>query len=139
MIHLPIPGLHFQAIFIGLGEEPINMRFKNIDGFTLISPIKQYNLEENPITPNSKNLVLKRALCKNVPLYHWCKKAIEQIELTPLTVVICILDEHHNPAFSWRIYNAIPTKWEMPFLKENINEAIIESLVLSYSYYTLEL
>ena len=140
----PLTGFHFTASFLGLpGETPVDVRFKSISGLTM-------SLNTEPLSEGGENrfqhklpsrasysdVTLKRGFFANTGLYKWCKNAIEHFEFTPLTVLISLLDEEHNPVFSWRVFNAIPVKWEVGEFNAESNEVVIESIVLSYNYFT---
>ena len=144
MNQYPLTGFHFKASFLGLpGEVPVDVKFKNISGLTM-------SLDTEPLSEGGENrfqhklptraaysdITLKRGFFGNTGLYKWCKNAIEHFEFTPLTVLISLLNEEHQPTVSWRVFNAIPVKWEITEFNAESNEVVIESIVLSYSYFT---
>ncbi len=144
MNNYPFTGFHFKASFLGLpGEKPVDVRFKNISGLSMsmnTEPLSEGG--ENrfqhklPVRASYTDITLKRGLFSNTGLYNWCKEAIEKFDFMPLTVLISLLDETNQPTFSWRVFNAIPVKWELSEFNADSNEVVIESIVLSYSYFT---
>lgn len=144
MNQYPLTGFHFKASFLGLpGEAPVDVKFKNISGLTM--SMNTESLGEGgenrfqhklPTRAVYSDITLKRGFFINTGLYKWCRNAIEHFEFAPLTVLISLLNEEHQPTVSWRVFNAIPTKWEITEFNAESNEIVIESIVLSYSYFT---
>lgn len=144
MNQYPLTGFHFKASFLGLpGEAPVDVRFRSISGLAMT--MNTETLSEGgenrfqhklPTRAIYEDITLRRGFFVNTGLFKWCKNAIEHFEFAPLTVLISLLNEAHEPTFSWRVFNAIPTKWELTEFNAESNEIVIESIVLTYSYFT---
>lgn len=78
------------------------------------------------------NIILKRGVQNgDHEFFEW----INTVRLNTVErrdVVISLLDEAHQPIFSWRVRNAWPCKYEVAGLHANSNEVLIESLELAH-------
>ena len=89
-----------------------------------------------PNPPKYENLVLKRGMVLNSDLINWARKAIEEFSFKTTTVNVNLLDETSAPIASWSFKNAYPVALKVSDLKAQDNAIVIETLELSYSYFT---
>lgn len=82
------------------------------------------------------NLTLKRGMVLSSGLITWARKAIEEFDFTTKTVIVNLLDETSAPLASWSFKNAYPVALKISDLKAQDNAIVIETLELSYSYFT---
>jgi phage tail-like protein len=54
----------------------------------------------------------------------------------PTNVLISLLSPEHLPLQSWYVINAIPKKIQVSNFNAQENSVVVESLVLSYNYFT---
>jgi phage tail-like protein len=52
-------------------------------------------------------------------------------------VQVSLLNEQHQPLKTWKIVNAWPKKWTVSDFNAQENSLVVETLELSYSYYTI--
>lgn len=103
-------------------------------------PIKEggENRFEHRLPDRAKydNLTLKRGMVLSSGLITWARKAIEEFDFTTKTVIVNLLDETSAPLASWSFKNAYPVALKISDLKAQDNAIVIETLELSYSYFT---
>lgn len=96
-----------------------------------------------PGTPSYTNLVLKRGLLvKEMALYKWCKDTLTGDPYTPAIkpkkVEVVLLDEARNPLKIWSLVDAWPVKWSVSDFNSMEAEVVIETLELTYCYFTVD-
>ena len=86
-----------------------------------------------PKPPKARNLTLKRALSAT-PKYviRWARKALEDFDFEPMTVVVSIIDPDSQPVKTWKFQGAFPVKLSLSDLSSSKNEIVIETLELAY-------
>jgi len=142
-LNRPITGFHFLVTFELFPQTPFDVRFQDVSGLSMsmatetISEGGENRFQHKlPTRASFSDITLKRGLFVHTELYKWCKKAIEDFEFQPLNLVISLLDENHIPVHVWRVFNAIPTKWELSSFNAEKNEVVIETMVITYNYFT---
>ncbi|UKT65285.1 phage tail protein [Pedobacter mucosus] len=78
------------------------------------------------------NIILKRGIVKgDNDFFNWINtKSNGTIERRNIS--INLLDEAHNPIFTWSVKNAFPIKYSGPVLIANDSEVAIETLELTH-------
>lgn len=107
-----------------VGVDPIKEGGENRFEHRLPNPVKY------------ENLVLKRGMVLNSALILWAKSAIEYFTFVTSTVIVNLLDETGAPVASWSFNAAYPVALKVSDLKAQDNAIVIETLELSYSYFT---
>ncbi|OXA95886.1 phage tail protein [Flavobacterium hercynium] len=107
-----------------VGVDPIKEGGENRFEHRLPNPVKY------------ENLVLKRGMVLNSALILWAKSAIEYFNFVTSTVIVNLLDETGAPVASWSFNAAYPVALKVSDLKAQDNAIVIETLELSYSYFT---
>jgi len=88
-----------------------------------------------PVKAKFPNLILKRALFPaKSELLEWAQNAIYNFEFKPLTVIVSLLNENHDPVRTWNFYSAFPVKIQVSEFKAQDNAAVIETLELAYKF-----
>ena len=144
MAEYPPVGFHFRVTFSigGVGEK--DSRFQEVSG--LSAELGTEELQEGgenrfvhrlPTLPKYGNLVLKRGLLTDSGLIKWCRDAIENFSFEPTTVDVTLLNEKHQPlGFTYSFVKAWPVKWAISDFKAQENGLVVETLELSYNYFT---
>lgn len=117
--------------------------FQEVSGFTAkITPENVKEGGENrfvhrfPTPASYENLVLKRGMLLGSPLITWAMNSITLFSFTPKIVNINLLDETGAPLSSWRFMNAYPVALKISDFKAQENSLVVETLELSYTYFT---
>jgi phage tail-like protein len=139
----PPVGFHFSVVFELFPQTPNDFRFQEVSGLEVDMEMEQvkeggqnrfsHNL---PVRNRYTDITLKRGLFIGSGISLWCKNAIENFIFQPTNILISLLNAEHLPLQSWYVVNAIPKKWQVSNFNAQENSVVIESLVLSYNYFT---
>jgi phage tail-like protein len=140
----PFAGFHFLVTFELFPQSPVDMRFQEVSGISMSMGTETVNeggenrfVHKLPTRSSFNDITLKRGLFEHSELHRWCRDAIENYQFRPLNLVISLLNQLHIPVYTWRVHNAIPVKWELsPFSAEK-SEVVVETMVLSYNYFSV--
>lgn len=89
-----------------------------------------------PTAPKYENLILKRGMLKGSPLIDWVRNSVERFKFVPKVVVVKLLDATGNPLISWSFSNAYPVALRISEFKSQENALVVETLELSFDYFT---
>ena len=89
-----------------------------------------------PVPAKYENLILKRGMLIGSPLIKWAQTALGQFTFKPVTVVVTLMDEEASPLSTWNFVRAYPVGLKVSDLKSQDNSIVVESLELSYDYFT---
>lgn len=141
--YYPPSGFHFKVNFPGVGSGDKDARFQEVTGLTA-----EVSVEELPVGGENRftyrlptrskyaNLVLKRGMLNDSGLIKWFKNAIESFEFSPVDISVYLLNENHEVLSSWDFKQAYPVKWVISDFKAMENSLVIETIELSYQYFT---
>ena len=141
--YYPPVAFHFRVEF---GIEDLNAndsRFQEVAGLTMELGVETLaeggeNRFEHRLPGRGKfpNLTLKRGVLSDSRIADWIKKAIQDFTFEPVDVLVTLLNEEHDPLMGWSFNRAWPVKWAISDLKATDNAVLVETLELSYSYFT---
>jgi phage tail-like protein len=154
--YYPPVGFHFRVEFEVLidpnkpGEyEKLggdnDIRFQSVSGLSV-----EYDMEsfkeggENrfehklPIRTKYADLSFKRGMLNGSEVVAWMKDAFQNRTFKTALVHIKLLNENHEPLKTWHVYNAWPKKWSVSDFNAQENAIVVETLDLSYSFFTTE-
>jgi len=141
--YYPPVGFHFRVEFLGIGNDN-DIRFQSVAGLTM-----EYDTEtfkeggENrfehklPVRTKFADLSLKRGMLTDSDIIQWCLDAFQNREFQPVDINITLLNEEHQPLKTWQVHRAWPRKWSVSDFNAQENSLVVETLELSYSYFTL--
>jgi phage tail-like protein len=139
----PPVGFHFLVVFELFPQTPQDFRFQEVSGLDVeieMEPFKEGGqnrfTHQLPIRNRYTDITLKRGLFIGSGITLWCKNAIEDFLFVPTNVLISLLSPEHLPLQSWYVINAIPKKIQVSNFNAQENSVVVESLVLSYNYFT---
>ena len=139
----PPVGFHFSVVFELFPQTPNDFRFQEVTGLDVeveMEPVKEGGqnrfTHELPVRTRYTDITLKRGLFMGSGITLWCKDAIENFVFVPTNLLISLLNPDHLPLQSWYVVNAVPKKWQVSGFNAEQNSVVIESLVLSYNYFT---
>lgn len=139
----PPVGFHFLVVFELFPQTPQDFRFQEVSGLDVeveMEPIKEGGqnrfTHQLPVRTSYTDITLKRGLFIGSGITLWCKNAIEDFLFVPTNVLISLLSPEHLPLQSWYVVNAVPKKIQVSNFNALENSVVVESLVLSYNYFT---
>jgi phage tail-like protein len=142
--YYPPPAFHFKVVFLDIQTSDKDILFQSVSGLNAsleTESIKEggENRFEHTVPTRSKytDLVLKRGVLMDSGVIKWCREAIEQLNVKPATVLVILLDEHHNSLIEWTLFHAWPKKWTVADLDAGQSSVLIETIELNYNFFTV--
>ena len=142
MSYYPPPSFHFKVEFDLPGLNDNDFRFRDVSGFSSELETESINIggenrfvQDLPIRTKYQNLVLKRGFLKDSVLITWCKEAIENLNINPVTFWVSVLNEKHESMHTFSFINAWPKKWEVSDLNAQNSEILVETIDICYQYF----
>lgn len=141
--YYPPVGFHFKVVFELDGVSDLDVQFQEVSGLTVDVEMESYveggeNRFTHQLPSRTKyaELSLKRGLVTDSAVLDWCRNAIENFQFEPINLTVILLNEKHEPLSSWNVIGGIPKRWEVSSFNAEQNAAVIETLQLSYGYFT---
>lgn len=138
-------SFYFKVTFEGLDKKDNDTRFQSVSGLTVEYEFENYreggeNRFEHKLPGRTKytDLVLKRAMLTSSGVIKWCLDAFQNRNFKPADMTISLLNEKHQPVRTWKVFRAIPKKWVVSDFSSGENTIVIETLELTYSYFSLD-
>ncbi len=140
----PPLGFHFRVEFDISGLGKADTYFREVSGLNL--ELEEESIVEGgenrftqrlPVRAKYPDLILKRGLVGDSNLSVWCRKAIQELDISTATVWATLLNEEHEPLQSYCFVNAWPKKWSVSDFNAESSDIVIENLELAYQYFTV--
>lgn len=143
--HPPV-GFHFRVEVLGLSPPKENdLRFSEAGGLATELGTEEVAeggenrfVQKYPIRGKYPDLVLKRGLLKDSTVLGWVRACLEDFQIDPRNVDVHLLNAEHTPLLTWHLRNAYPTKWMVSDLQASNSAVVIETLQLTYQFFTLD-
>jgi phage tail-like protein len=137
--YYPPPAFHFSVSFLLHKAGDGDTRFQEVSGIgtelgteELVEGGENRFSHQLPTGARHGNLVLKRGVLVRSGIVSWIRDAVENLMFAPITVVVTLLNENHEPLAGWQFANAYPVKWQMGNLNATENGVLVETLELAY-------
>lgn len=142
--YYPPWGFYYKVEF-GISQNKNDVCFQTVSGLSV-----EYDMEEFkeggenrythklPVRTKYADMVLKRGMLTDSEVIEWVLKAFRDREFEPSDVTVILMNEKSEPLRTWKVAHAIPKKWLVSDLNANENSVVIETLELSYSYFTIQ-
>jgi phage tail-like protein len=141
--YYPPVGFHFKVEFSGIGNDN-DCRFQSVSGLNVEFDTESFkeggeNRFEHKLPGRTKypDLSLKRGMLTDSEVIKWCLKAFQQREFKPADVYVTLLNEKHSGIKTWHFRKAWPRKWSVSDFNAQENTVVVETLELSYTYFTV--
>jgi phage tail-like protein len=138
---LPV-GFHFVVVF-ELLQGPSDIRFQEVSGLNVSTEFESLTeggenrfTHQLPTRLSFGDITLKRSSPIGSSVSSWARKAMENFEYQPVNVMISLLDANHLPLRNWYVVNAVPKQLDISGFNAMNSELVIETLTLSYHYFT---
>ncbi len=151
----PAVAFHFLVQFEGVGKATIDTMFQDVGG--LQRELAVETLEEGgenrfvhrlPGRAKYGNLILKRGLIANSGLIAWFRDAVENLDITPVTLNIMLLElpepkpgekpavkGDSKPLVTWKFTGVWPVKWSVGNLSATSNAVAVDTIELAYQFF----
>jgi len=142
--YYPPWGFYFRVVF-GISQNKNDARFQSVSGLSV-----EYDFEtfkeggENrfehklPVRTKYADLVLKRGLLTDSSVIKWLTDAFQNRVFAPTDLSVNLLNEKGEPLQTWNVVHAIPKKWLVSDFNANENSVVVETMELSYRYFTVQ-
>lgn len=144
MFEYPPLGFHFLVSFQLFPETPNDFRFQEVSGLDVEMEMESFveggqnrYTWQAPKRTRYSDITLKRGLFIGSGMVLWCRNAFENFLFEPANVTIALLNEQHVPLHTWYVVNAIPKKWSVSNFNAQENAIVVESITLSYQFFTV--
>jgi phage tail-like protein len=144
-IYYPPVGFHFKVEVLGIPPSDFDVRFSEVSGLTVEIATEEVPeggenrfTQKYPSRAKYPDLVLKRGLLLDSPVWEWARQCIEDQQIIPKNVDVKLLNDAHQPLQTWHVIGAYPTKWSVTDLNASSNTLVIETLQLFYQYFTVD-
>lgn len=144
--HYPPVGFHFKVEFEGIPGRlhAQDAFFQEVTGLSRELETEQVKSGgENrftyklPTRGQYPNLVLKRGLFLDSGISGWVNDAILHMDITPVNVLVTLLNENHEPLQTYQCVNAWPQKWSVADFNAEESRIVVETMELAYQYFTI--
>jgi phage tail-like protein len=136
MANYPMPKFHFSVEW----APGTKMGFTEVTGLTMESDVIEYREGSSPEFHKIKqpglqklsNITLKRGTFQGDIGFHDWMETISMNTVKRRDVTIKLLNEKHEPVFTWQVLNAWPVKVQSSDLKADGNEVAIETMEIAH-------
>lgn len=142
--YYPPWGFYYKVEF-SISKDKNDVRFQAASGLSV-----EYDMEEFkeggenrfthklPVRTKYADLVLKRGMLTDSKVIDWFLAAFRDRTFVPTDINVILMNEKSEPLRTWKIAHAIPQKWLVSDLNANDNAVVIETMELSYRYFTIQ-
>jgi phage tail-like protein len=142
--YYPPWGFYYKVEF-SVSPKKNDVRFQTVSGLSVEYDMEEYKeggenrfTHKLPVRTKYADLVLKRGMLTDSDVINWFLRAFRDREFEPSDVNVILMNEKSEPLRTWKIAHAIPKKWLISDLSSNENSIVIETLELSYRYFTIQ-
>ena len=138
----PIPKFYFKVTIGDKGEIP----FQEVVGLDTEYDAMEYragnSVDFSPVRMpgirKASDITMKKGMFKNDSALYDYFASVQMNTVQRETVTIQLLDEEHNPMFTWTLKNAWPTTLTTTDMDGQHSEVAVEEIVLSHEGLTFE-
>ena len=120
-------------------------RFQTLSGLSVEYDYESYkeggeNRFEHklPVRTKYADMVLKRGMLTGSTVIDWFTAAFRDRQFSPVNVNVILMNEKGDPLRTWKIAHAVPKKWSVSDFNANESSVVIETLELTYRYFSLQ-
>lgn len=142
--YYPPLGFYYRVKF-SVSEDKNDARFQSVSGLSVEYEYETFkeggeNRFEHklPVRTKYADLVLKRGMLTDSTVIKWFFDAFNNRVFQPADLSVMLLNEKGEPLRTWNIAHAIPKKWLVSDLNANESAVVIETLELTYRYFTMQ-
>ncbi len=142
--YYPPASFYFKVEF-SISKNTHDTSFQSVSGLSVEYELETFkeggeNRFEHKLPGRTRytDLVLKRGLLTDSAVIKWCLDALQNRDIKPADVSVTLLNEKHEPLKVWNIVRAWPKKWTVADMNANENTVLVETLELSYRFFTLK-
>ncbi len=142
--YYPPWGFYYKVEF-GISQNKNDVRFQSVSGLSVEYDMEEYKeggenrfTHKLPVRTKYADMVLKRGMLTDSQVMQWCFNAFRDREFEPADINVILMNEQGEPLRTWKVAHAIPKKWLVSDFSANDNAIVIETLEISYRYFTIQ-
>jgi phage tail-like protein len=142
--YYPPWGFYYKVEF-SVSKNKSDVRFQAVSGLSVEYDMEEYKeggenrfTHKLPVRTKYADMVLKRGMLTDSSVIEWFLKAFRDRDFKPADINVILMNEKSEPLRTWKVAQAIPKKWLISDLNANENSVVIETLELSYRYFTIQ-
>jgi phage tail-like protein len=142
--YYPPWGFYYKVAF-GISKTTDDARFQTVSGLSVEYDYESFkeggeNRFEHklPVRTKYADLVLKRGMLMDSDVIKWFVAAFRDREFTPTDISVILMNEKGDPLRTWNVAHAIPKKWLVSDFNANESSVVIETMELTYRYFTTQ-
>jgi phage tail-like protein len=142
--YYPPWGFYYKVAFQD-SSEPNEARFQSASGLSVEYDTEEFKeggenryTHKLPVRTKYSDLVLKRGMLTGSEVVGWFLAALRERAFDPRTVNVILMNEKGEPLRTWNVAHAVPKKWSVSDFNANENSLVVETLELTYRYFTVE-
>jgi phage tail-like protein len=142
--YYPPWGFYYKVEF-SFSQNKNDVRFQTVSGLSVEYDMEEYAeggenrfIHKLPVRTKYADMVLKRGMLTDSEVIAWFVKALRDREFEPADVNVILMNEKSEPLRTWKVAHAIPKKWDVSDLNANESAVVVETLELSYRYFTIQ-
>lgn len=142
--YYPPLGFYYKVEF-SVSKNKNDVRFQSASGLSVEYDMEEYKeggenrfTHKLPVRTKFADLVLKRGMLTDSEVIKWFLDAFRDREFKPTDITVILMNEKSEHLRTWKVAHAIPKKWLISDLNANESAVVIETLELSYRYFTIQ-
>jgi phage tail-like protein len=142
--YYPPWGFYYKVEF-SVSKDRNDVRFQSVSGLSVEYDYESFkeggeNRFEHklPVRTKYADMVLKRGMLTESSVIDWFMDAFRDRIFRPADINVILMNEQGEPLRTWKVAHAIPKKWLVSDLNANDNAVVIETLELTYRYFTVQ-
>ncbi|MGJ0492613.1 MULTISPECIES: phage tail protein [Methylobacter] len=142
--YYPPLGFYYKVEF-GISQDKNDVRFQSVSGLSVEYDYENFkeggeNRFEHklPVRTKYADLVLKRGMLTDSAVLKWFLDAFRDRAFKPADINVILMNEKSEPLRTWKISHAVPKKWLVSDLNANESAIVIETLELTYRYFSIQ-
>ena len=142
--YYPPWGFYYKVEF-GISDNRNDARFQSVSGLSVEYEYENFreggeNRFEHklPVRTRYADMVLKRGMLVGSEVINWFTRAFRDRDFQPTDINVILMNENGEPLRTWKVTQAIPKKWQVSDLNSTENAIVIETMELTYRYFTVQ-
>lgn len=142
--YYPPLGFYYKVEF-SISKNKNDVRFQSMSGLSVEYDMEEYKeggenrfTHKLPMRTRFTDMVLRRGMLVDSEVIKWFLNAFRDREFVPADINVILMNEKSEQLRVWKVAHAIPKKWSISDLNANESAIVIETLELSYRYFTIQ-
>lgn len=142
--YYPPWGFYYKVEF-GISSNSNDVRFQSVSGLSVEYEYENFreggeNRFEHklPVRTRYADMVLKRGMVADSEIINWFNRAFRDRQFEPTDINVILMNETGEPLRTWKVAQAIPKKWQVSDLNSTESALVIETMEITYRYFTVQ-